>query len=73
MSDVAITVRDSGNLKVVGPVTLLDGAGSAIAIPEGKAAFLCRCGQSKTKPLCDSSHREVGFASVVRAAEVNAR
>jgi len=72
MTDVTITVRDNGNLKVVGPITLLDGEGSAIDVPEGKAVFLCRCGQSQTKPFCDSSHREAGFASAVRAAEVNA-
>lgn len=67
MADVTITVRDNGNLKVVGPVTLLDGAGAAYELPEGKAVFLCRCGRSQTKPFCDSSHRETGFESAVRA------
>jgi CDGSH-type Zn-finger protein len=72
MTDVTITVRDNGNLKVVGPITLVDGEGNTIEVPEGKAVFLCRCGQSKTKPFCDSSHREAAFASVVRAADVTA-
>ena len=67
MSDVTIRVRDNGNLKVEGPVTILDGEGNPLPVPEGQAVFLCRCGQSKTKPFCDSSHRAAGFSSVVRA------
>jgi CDGSH-type Zn-finger protein len=70
MADVTITVRDNGNLKVVGPISLLDGEGNRIEVPEGKAVFLCRCGQSQTKPFCDSSHKETGFQSAVRAAEL---
>jgi CDGSH-type Zn-finger protein len=65
---VTITVRDDGNLRVVGPVTLLDGEGNAFALDPGKAIFLCRCGGSATKPFCDSSHRTNGFASVVRVS-----
>lgn len=66
-TDVTITVRDNGNLRVAGPITLLDGAGNALHVEPGKAVFLCRCGGSATKPFCDSSHRTNGFASVVRA------
>jgi len=72
MTDVTITVRDNNNIKVVGPITLLDGEGNTIEVPEGKAVFLCRCGQSQTKPFCDSSHKAAGFVSAVRAADVTA-
>jgi CDGSH-type Zn-finger protein len=67
MSEVTIMVRDNGNLKVEGPVTLLDGEGNPIAVPEGQPVFLCRCGMSAEKPFCDSSHRAAGFSSSVRA------
>jgi len=67
-TDVTISVRDNGNLRVVGPITLLDGEGSPIEVEAGKTVVLCRCGGSATKPFCDSSHRTNGFSSVVRAA-----
>jgi CDGSH-type Zn-finger protein len=28
---------------------------------------LCRCGQSRTKPFCDASHKEADFSSCPRA------
>ena len=46
--------------------------GYTIEVPEGKAVFLCRCGQSQTKPFCDASHKAAGFVSAVRAADVTA-
>jgi CDGSH iron-sulfur domain-containing protein 3 len=72
MSEVTIRVRDNGNLKVEGPITLLDGEGNEIAVPEGQAVFLCRCGHSNEKPFCDASHKAAGFSSVVRASELPA-
>ena len=66
-TSVTITVRDDGNLRVVGPITLLDGEGNPFEIEAGRAVTLCRCGGSSTKPFCDSSHRTNGFRSIVRA------
>jgi CDGSH-type Zn-finger protein len=69
---VTIQVRDRGSLRVWGRVRLIDGEGAEIEQPDDGRGFigLCRCGQSKMKPYCDSSHRECGWDSVVRAPEV---
>ena len=66
-ADVTITVRDDGNLRVVGPITLLDGEGNAFVLEPGKPIVLCRCGGSASKPFCDGTHRSIGFRSAVRA------
>ncbi|MCZ7590281.1 MAG: CDGSH iron-sulfur domain-containing protein [Gaiella sp.] len=63
MDEVTITVRANGPYKVVGPVTIVDPDGREFALPEGKALALCRCGHSRTKPFCDSSHKRVGFTA----------
>ena len=65
--DVTITVRDDGNIRVAGPVTILDGEGNAYEVEAGKPVFLCRCGGSSSKPFCDGTHRANGFRSAVRA------
>ena len=55
-------------IKVIanGPIVLdtreqvsIDAASSSEAKPG--PLFLCRCGQSSTKPFCDGTHRKVGF------------
>ena len=66
-TETTITVRDDGNLRVAGPVTILDGEGNAFEVEVGRPVFLCRCGASATKPFCDSTHRAIGFKSAVRA------
>lgn len=52
-----VTVVPDGPLYVHGPVTIEGvtprGPGTRVA--------LCRCGQSKNKPLCDGAHTEAGF------------
>ena len=62
MAEVQIRMRPNGPLVVEGPFTLIDSRGQAFHIPADKPAIsLCRCGQSKIKPLCDGSHVEAGF------------
>ena len=61
MSDVTIQVRANGPLKVTGPVTIIDANEVPFELPPGSSIVLCRCGHSKNKPFCDTTHREIGF------------
>jgi CDGSH-type Zn-finger protein/uncharacterized Fe-S cluster protein YjdI len=65
---VALEARDGplefepltdGPLKVKGNLEITSGTGRMVARVKG--CFLCRCGHSKNKPFCDSSHKAVGF------------
>ncbi|MGH9414008.1 MAG: CDGSH iron-sulfur domain-containing protein [Terriglobales bacterium] len=65
MPEVTITVRRNGSLKIDGPFSLIGSDGVEIPLPplkEGKTAYsFCRCGASKNKPFCDSSHKLCNF------------
>ena len=63
MSEVTIKARANGPFKVEGPVRVLDAEGNEFVLPEGSGIVLCRCGQSRTKPFCDASHKRLGFAA----------
>ena len=63
MAEVTIKARANGPYKVEGHVRVVDADGNEFVLPEGSAIVLCRCGQSRTKPFCDSSHKRVGFTS----------
>ncbi len=53
-----VSFAPNGPIRLRGPVEVLaEGGGTAT----GGAGVLCRCGHSKNKPFCDSTHREVGF------------
>ena len=56
-------MRANGPYKIEGPVRVVDADGRAFVLPEGRAVALCRCGQSRTKPFCDKSHREACFVA----------
>ena len=58
---VEIKVRDNGPYKITGEVRLVDAEGNEIdtsAHEKHGSIVLCRCGESKTKPFCDKSHRD---------------
>jgi CDGSH-type Zn-finger protein len=67
-AEVEIKVRHCGPYKVTGPIRLIDADGHEFELPDdGKPIVLCRCGASKTKPFCDSTHSEIGFDAATRA------
>ena len=70
MTKVTINARANGPYKVEGPVRVIDADGNEFVLPKGSSIVLCRCGHSRTKPFCDSSHKRVGFVSNDVAARV---
>jgi len=67
---ITIRTRENGPLLVQGAVKIIDHLGNEFTIPPGKdVVALCRCGQSKTKPFCDGSHRTCGFIAAELAKQ----
>lgn len=67
MADIRIVPTVDGPNMVTGLVSLAWPSGHAISTA-GEAdkqgvILLCRCGHSNDKPLCDGSHKRVGFKS----------
>jgi CDGSH-type Zn-finger protein len=55
-----VVLMPDGPLWVTGGVTVERSDG--VPLEKRNRVTLCRCGASKTKPLCDGSHAEAGFA-----------
>jgi CDGSH-type Zn-finger protein len=55
-----ITAYRDGPLLVRGPLRLQDQEGREIVL-QRQVVALCRCGKSRTRPLCDGTHKLVGF------------
>lgn len=53
----------NGPLQLKGTFRLLDPNGEEYDLDGQRIVLLCRCGQSKNQPFCDSSHVRTGFAS----------
>jgi CDGSH iron-sulfur domain-containing protein 3 len=68
MERVVIKVRHNGPYKVTGPIRLIDADDNEYDLGDrGETIVLCRCGGSKTKPFCDSTHSQIGFDAAERA------
>ncbi len=69
MTDVKVTVRNNGPLRLEGAVSLVDQDGRAFGLGGRSLVSLCRCGRSADKPFCDGAHKQ-GFDSVVTARDL---
>lgn len=62
-----IVVKSHGSIKIEGDVEVFDMEGNKFDLAGRTVISLCRCGHSKNKPFCDSTHRETGFQSEIKA------
>ena len=62
--EVELVALADGPMQVRGHAKLVDAEGETIR--EDTRMVLCRCGSSRTKPLCDGTHRIVGFTDPPR-------
>lgn len=58
-SKTTITITKGGPVKVNGQFTITGVKGDKLEVESSNEVFLCACGQSKNKPFCDGSHRQV--------------
>ena len=59
-----IILNKNGPIKVSGSqIDLKTSDGDVIDIGEKESVFLCRCGQSRNKPFCDGTHKQIDFGS----------
>ncbi len=58
--DVVVTPYRDGPLLIRGPIRIQNQNGEEIVV-DRKVVALCRCGKSRTRPLCDGTHKLVHF------------
>jgi CDGSH-type Zn-finger protein len=73
MALTKITVNNNGSLRVEGDFEIVDLQGNVYGLQGRTALSLCRCGHSKNKPFCDSSHKTAGFTHEARAFDLPPR
>jgi CDGSH-type Zn-finger protein len=61
LGPVRVTLHTNGPLKLNGPFEVSHP--SAGVLLRGEETALCRCGQSKRKPFCDGTHRQIEFVA----------
>lgn len=71
-SETTHTPYRDGPILVRGPISLIDPEGNPIETRRRTVA-LCRCGNSSIRPLCDGTHKEIGFTADGRDGRAVAR
>jgi CDGSH-type Zn-finger protein len=61
MAETIITPDENGPYHITSGFRVMLSDGTELEA-EGET-WLCRCGQSGTKPFCDGTHKKVGFRS----------
>ena len=67
MTEVTIEATPNGPYLVTGPIELRDTDGKVLSTKS--KVWLCRCGASTKKPLCDGTHSKIGFQGASAAVE----
>lgn len=61
---VKVTVKNSGSIHIESEnIELYDQDGGKYDLAGRTLIKLCRCGQSKDMPFCDSTHKTIGFSA----------
>lgn len=61
-NEFVIVAHNNGPYEVRAKVKIVTERGRILQSEETEA-WLCRCGQSASKPFCDGTHQKVGFRS----------
>ena len=70
MASTRISVFNNGSIRIEGDFEIVDQEGRPFGLAGRTRVSLCRCGQSKTKPFCDGTHKTIGFQSAVSACDL---
>lgn len=54
-----ITINKGGPIKINGFFNITSVNGDKLELQNTNEVYLCACGRSKNKPLCDGSHNRV--------------
>lgn len=58
-SPCVITLKPRGPVAITGDFLIIDEEGNEL--PQKEKISICRCGMSKTMPICDGAHKGLSF------------